>query len=106
MSKKRKKLRSGVSLECGGLTPLWFRSSASITKRRQAAALQRDASSFNVRKHFDVDKSSTNTYECGPMPNIAALAWYSLIQFNASAREPGTLHARNRHGPGTCRLGW
>ena len=34
-----------TSLECGGLKPLWSDQASSITKRRQAAALQGDASS-------------------------------------------------------------
>ena len=32
-----------TSLECGGLTPLWSDQASPITKRRQAAALQRDS---------------------------------------------------------------
>jgi len=35
----------GVTLECGGLAPLWPRTDPIETKRRQAAALQGDAQS-------------------------------------------------------------
>src|SRR6185369_3502795 len=37
-------LRSGATLECSGLAPLWPDLASSITKRRQAAALQGGAS--------------------------------------------------------------
>src|SRR6185295_1734640 len=41
-----------ASLECGGLAPLWSRSQATITKRRQAAALQGSARMLHPHEYL------------------------------------------------------